>query len=72
MNDLLEWMEEKHSRIAAVISVASGDPWTLHGKGHLCVGCLPIFVPEYLSDVPEIIAYDDVILLLESGYLVED
>jgi hypothetical protein len=70
--DLVEWIHEKHDRLISVIPVASADPWTLHGPSHLCVACLPLFVRGYLADVPDIIAYEDVMKLLESGEFVEE
>lgn len=70
--DLIEWIDEKHKRIVNVIPAASDDPWTLHGPAHLCVGCLPLFVPTYLADVPEIISQSEVLEMLESGELTEE
>lgn len=56
MNDeVWKWLFDKHDRVARVIPVASRDPWTLHGKENLCVGCLHTFVTEYMLDIPETI-----------------
>jgi hypothetical protein len=70
--DLIGWIHEKHSKLAAVIPVASQDPWTLHGPSHLCISCLQVFVDGYLSDVPQIISYSEVMEKLKSGEFVEE
>lgn len=69
---LLEWMLDKHTKMARVIPVASRDPWTMHGEENICIGCLPTFVSTYMADVPKIMTVEEVKALVAAGILSEE
>lgn len=69
---LLDWMLDKHRRMAMVIPVASKNPWKLHDEENVCIGCLPTFVSEYLADVPAVMTEFEARELIEAGVLREE
>jgi len=69
---LIDWIDKKHRMVAKVIPVASSDPWTLHGEENICIGCLSMFVTEYLADVPEVMTEQKARELIAAGLLDEE
>lgn len=58
-DEIIDWALTKHAKMLLVIPAASKDPWTLHGPEALCIGCTQLFVGEYLSDIPDVLAVMD-------------
>lgn len=52
LNEILDWIEMKHEKLARVIPFASKSPFDLHDEDSICVGCLQVFVTEYSADIP--------------------
>lgn len=57
--EAIDWALGKHERMVMVIPTANKNPWPLHGPETLCIGCLPVFVGDYLADIPDVFARVD-------------